>query len=635
MMATSLPPILPLHRQDCVTLDQILHLFSAPITEEQAWAIIHQAVSCLHHLQTQTDLYLMQKPGEFIISREGLVHPDTFTRPDIGRLEMTSHISAVVEIASVVYSALDFGVAEDEERTLSDGLDNLINVMVEQQSSKIAAMDDSEDILSRVLDLCKHHLSLSEEADSHYRAVCKALVSEAMELAQPMCDTDLQVVHHEDWSYGWSQVMLELTGGIRLKSVNYNHCPVEYKMTPYEMLMDDLRNKNYKLSPAPSNTMVTTHVRERMLEFIRSRPPLKPVKDRHLKEKKVEEKNVQECLLNDIRGSKARQSLRKTPTREAQIYIDIAEDKLNNSRDLSVIYQPKKVIDMDKSFADHILNFEETMIVSPSPSPRISPDLTNDLELEEAAPRVNLNENLNSTYFNSRRSTISEIAIDLPSTSKCMYDDWVNRLNTLDLNLEEVSHMRFSMTKAELEEMDLNPKDRADCEKSKLCFVCRNVRFNIFHWSYSCEFCKRSVCAKCCAKIRLPADKLKQIPVCCLGKQLDHLGKKEIEAVNGALAGLVRSWERRSLRGQTGRLRERQEIIGETDQSYRPKLQRARTMDKGDRDKLREIQGDLETGRGSRHNICVNCKDLLASIVRRQRQTDTTKVERMKRSKWR
>ena len=97
-MATSLSEILPLHRQDCITLEQILHIFSAPITEELAWAMIHQAVACLYELKTQTDLFLMQKPGEFLISWEGLVHPHTFTRPHAERLVMSSYISAVVEI---------------------------------------------------------------------------------------------------------------------------------------------------------------------------------------------------------------------------------------------------------------------------------------------------------------------------------------------------------------------------------------------------------------------------------------------------------------------------------------------------------------------------------------------------------
>jgi len=249
------------------------------------------------------------------------------------------------------------------------------------------------------------------------------------------------------------------------------------------------------------------------------------------------------------------------------------------------------------------------------------------------------NENLNSTYFNSSRSKLGGFETGLPLASEYMYSDWINRVNTLDVNLEEVSLMRFSMTKVELEEMDLNPKDRADCEKSKLCFVCRNIRFNIFHWSYSCEFCKRSVCVKCYVKIRFPADKLKQIPLRCLGTQLEDLGKNEIEPVKRTksgsrlVSGLVRSWERSSLRGQAGRLGERQQFIGETQLNYKHKLQRAKTMDNGDRDKLRAIQSHLETGTGSRHNICVNCKDLIATIVRTQRQTEaSTKLERMKRS---
>ena len=140
---------------------------------------------------------------------------------------------------------------------------------------------------------------------------------------------------------------------------------------------------------------------------------------------------------------------------------------------------------------------------------------------------------------------------------------------------------------------------------------------------------------KCCVKIRFPADKLKQIPVCCLGAQLENMGKNEIEPVKRArsgshlVSGLVRSWERSSLRGQAARLRERQEFIGETQLNYKHKLQRAKTMDKGERDKLRAIQSDLERGTGSRHNICVNCKDLISSIVRTQRQIEaSTKVKR-------
>ena len=170
-MESSLCGILPLHRQDCVSLGQILHLFSAPITEEQAWAMIHQAVFCLHELHTQTDLFLIQKPEEFVISREGLVHPDTFTRPHTKRPVMSSYISAVVEIGSVVYCALDYGVAEDEERTLSPGLANLINMMVSQHSSEeeevsiVVTGSDYRDIVPNSGHLLKTHLFCSDYRD--------------------------------------------------------------------------------------------------------------------------------------------------------------------------------------------------------------------------------------------------------------------------------------------------------------------------------------------------------------------------------------------------------------------------------------------------------------------------------------
>ena len=41
----------------------------------------------------------------------------------------------------------------------------------------------SLDTLRRVRDLCEHHLSVGSEAEEHYRKVCRALVSESVELA--------------------------------------------------------------------------------------------------------------------------------------------------------------------------------------------------------------------------------------------------------------------------------------------------------------------------------------------------------------------------------------------------------------------------------------------------------------------
>lgn len=46
------------------------------------------------------------------------------------------------------------------------------------------------------------------------------------------------------------QVMRDLRNGVKLKKVQerqYNPLPIEYQLTPYEMLMDDIRSKRYTL----------------------------------------------------------------------------------------------------------------------------------------------------------------------------------------------------------------------------------------------------------------------------------------------------------------------------------------------------------------------------------------------------
>ncbi len=41
----------------------------------------------------------------------------------------------------------------------------------------------------------------------------------------------------------WMQCMHDLRNGVKLKKTNYTRTPVEYELTPYEMLMDDIRSR--------------------------------------------------------------------------------------------------------------------------------------------------------------------------------------------------------------------------------------------------------------------------------------------------------------------------------------------------------------------------------------------------------
>ena len=75
--------------------------------------------------------------------------------------------------------------------------------------------------------------------------------------------------------------MGELRHGIKLKKVTGSKTPTEFELTPYEMLMADIRKKK-KLQPARIPPKVKTDAKDIILDFIRSRPPLRPVSQRKL-----------------------------------------------------------------------------------------------------------------------------------------------------------------------------------------------------------------------------------------------------------------------------------------------------------------------------------------------------------------
>ena len=65
-----------------------------------------------------------------MIHTDGWVHPHTFTRKDEGRRHVTSENVAVADLGVVIYDALDFSLPQEEQRTLSVELEDLIDKMV-------------------------------------------------------------------------------------------------------------------------------------------------------------------------------------------------------------------------------------------------------------------------------------------------------------------------------------------------------------------------------------------------------------------------------------------------------------------------------------------------------------------------
>ncbi|KAL0849576.1 hypothetical protein ABMA28_013838 [Loxostege sticticalis] len=91
----------------------------------------------------------------------------------------------------------------------------------------------------------------------------------------------------------------------------------------------------------------------------------------------------------------------------------------------------------------------------------------------------------------------------------------------LSLTLEEIVHIRSVLTKAELEVLPVEGRVKEDVEKRRVCFLCLKTRFGIFGpWGQKCKLCKKTVCQKCCSKMRIPTEHFAHVPVVLLSPSL-------------------------------------------------------------------------------------------------------------------
>ncbi|KAI1243275.1 hypothetical protein IHE44_0000867 [Lamprotornis superbus] len=199
---------------------------------------------------------------------------------------------------------------------------------------KVKAILTQAHMTSSNIPLCAAHLPTRSEAPNHYQAVCRALFAETMELytflakiksakenlkkiqemdkeASDESSTDLDELKNADWARFWVQVMRDLRNGVKLKKVQerqYNPLPIEYQLTPYEMLMDDIRSKRYTLRKVMVNGDIPPRLKksahEIILDFIRSRPPLNPASARKLKPTPPRPRSLHERILEEIKAER-------------------------------------------------------------------------------------------------------------------------------------------------------------------------------------------------------------------------------------------------------------------------------------------------------------------------------------------
>lgn len=707
-----------LDQESCLNLDEITGSFSAPITEEHAWAIVFECLKCLRSVVREAKnrrILIVSHTDQILIHREGRVHESTFlpttsnssschessstgTEGKNSRVSTSSEYKVVQELALVMYAALDIGLKEDEERTLTPGLENLLAHMISageesRDSDKVDTDDEgieqdhdderssnasssagssnsnprnqaNQDCMASILGLCESHLSVESEAAAHYRNVCRALVSEALELSFFLKKTlvraeehseELQQLALKDWAHLWINTMNELRHGVKLKKTDHTKTPIEYALTPYEMLMDDIRSRRYKLNKVmvdgdlPHKVKKDAH--DIILEFIRSRPPLKPVTERVLPPPR-KYSTPQELLMESIRSDEARNNLRKTsgppelplplqlglgckgpflqerhsqPKKSTTNYLHrpmqrslsvssvipasaASDSPLNHHR---VIIRPDPKFtqfnpeDEDEDSENELENSQEIFhndlnSLRPSQPQRPPHGLRSRLSLQHP-PIPQSRGRLGSL---SNLSAVSEAPLTAHAAEKAS--------PTLTLSHSELTHIRSALSRAKLE--SLPPDLKSDIVKGNLCFLCTKTKFMLFlNRRHQCQLCQQSVCSKCISKAKLPDDqRFDNVPLFALSPGQNNNAKTGI-SMGGS------SYSNRQTPTTT---------------TSKIKLRRSNTLGRYDRPTLRpnSVAGDSPTSSGASGllssfsinsssptlNVCLECKQAVESMMMSQ-----------------
>ncbi|XP_008430012.1 protein spire homolog 1 isoform X3 [Poecilia reticulata] len=612
-----------------LSLEEILRLYSQPINEEQAWAVCYQCCQTLAKTHrgkgspagaaatgassTAAAPRRISGPGDVRIQKDGSVRMDQ--RGCEGKYSPSTTTEVIESLGIMIYKALDFGLKENEERELSPPLEQLIDLMTNSaEAEKEACLDEGYEATEEedetddscgsicsvhsyrdILKLCTAHLPSVSDAPSHYQAVCRALYTETRELRtflekiksakenlRKMEETseepvrDLNELQNADWARFWVQVMRDLREGVKLKKVQerqYNPLPIEYQLTPYEMLMDDIRSKRYKLRKVMVNGDIPPRLKksahEVILEFIRSRPPLNPVSARKLKPQAQPPPTLHERILEEIKAERKLRPVSPDEIRRGRLDEFSPYMGRRTSSSLSLtngsrspraepsgsqsVPQRKKLLkapslaELDSSDSDDEL-VGRTSASNSSVATSLMDDTSPESALGKKTPPMFLP--ISSTPQPERRQTpqrrhsieketptnVRQFQPPSKQNSKSL-EEFCFPVECLSLTVEEVMHIRQVLVKAELEKFQQYKDIYNAMKKGKLCFCCRTKRFSFFTWSYTCQFCIKPVCSQCCKKMRLPSKPYSSLPIYSIGST-NTLPRDRISAMAAVGQGL-------------------------------------------------------------------------------------------------
>lgn len=594
-----------------LSLEEVLKVYEQPINEEQAWAVCFQG--CRGLRGEPGGVRRIRDTADILLRRDGSVgarlepEPSTMVVPPAN-----SEAQMVQSLGFAIYRALDWGLDENEERELSPQLERLIDLMANSdcEDSSCGAADEGYGgpeeeeeaeggpravrTFAQAMRLCASRLTDPHGAQAHYQAVCRALfvetlelraflarVREAKEMLQKLGEDEPRVekplaeldhLGHTDWARLWVQLMRELRHGVKLKKVQekeFNPLPTEFQLTPFEMLMQDIRARNYKLRKVMVDGDIPPRVKkdahELILDFIRSRPPLKQVSERRLrpvpqKQRTLHEKILEEikqerrlrpvgaehlgargfgslpCILNacsgDIKstscinlsvtdaGSGSQRPrprvLLKAPTLAEMEEMSTPEEEESPCGEVA--------LKRDRSFSEHDLAQLRSEMGSGLQSATQPPGGTEPPRVRAGSMHSwrpsTRDQGLCSVSGQSQPHPSNLSSADGPEASapdaRHLWLEFSHPVESLALTVEEVVDVRRVLVKAEMEKFLQDKELFSSLKRGKICCCCR-TKFPLFSWPPTCLFCKRAVCTSCSVKMKMPSKKHGHIPVYTLG----------------------------------------------------------------------------------------------------------------------
>lgn len=338
---------------DCdgyISLGKILTIYDAPISEDHAWALCYLSGKYLetHSFSSFTNspshLFLCKQTpdtelikihhqdGNVVLEIDMTQQEGYFSKfqsnsssNDLGDKRSVSITELISKIALVIYNGLDFGMKENEERSLSFPMESILDKMMSSENTKTnenCTSFSEHDIINACLEHFKSiEFSGDQTPDSYYHQTCKNLVLETLEFSNFLnvaeraskqlrylrggssCGDLIRYNIPVEKSFLstrdelraiaklWIRVVHELRSGVTLRrldeSVIRKRHRHEFKKTPYELLMDDIKSQKYKLKKVPEKKVGQAKgkmdVHDIIMEYIRSGPKLRKVSERILR----------------------------------------------------------------------------------------------------------------------------------------------------------------------------------------------------------------------------------------------------------------------------------------------------------------------------------------------------------------